>query len=161
MVFAPGWGFEAYWNPPDDFGFPFGGIAALWSELAAGRYYPDFWEMRRGIMWFSPIVVLAMALSWIMARVRPGAVTTAAAVFGAMAISFNLKNVWVGTGNAERLTSDLFFCLALATPEFVARSKAWKTTLVTFWLGVAAYLLFGTSDAAFVRESLVALASHH
>jgi hypothetical protein len=156
FVFAPGWGLEAFWNPPDDFGAPFAGIAALWSDLAAGRYYPDFWEMRRGIMSFSIIVIAGAALSWMMVRLRPGPVTAAAAIFGAMAICFNLKNVWVGTGNAERLTCDLFFCLALATPEFVSRSRSWRTALITFWCAVAAYLLFGTIDASFTRESLMA-----
>lgn len=156
FTFAPGWGFEAFWNPPDDFGPPFAGIAALWSDLAAGRYYPDLWEMRRGMMGFSIIAIAAAAISWIMLRLRPGPVTAAAAIFGVMTICFNLKNVWVGTGNAERLTCDLFFCLALATPEFMSRSPAWKTTLVAFWSCVAAYLLFGTLDANFTRESLVA-----
>ena len=156
-TFAPNWGFEAYWNPPDDFGLPFGGIAALWSDLSHGRYYPDSWELRRGIICFSLIVIAASALSWMMLRARPGAITAAAAVFGLMAICFNLKNVWVATGNAERLTTDLFFCLALATPEFILRSRTWRASLLVFWSAVAAYLLFGTIDAAFTRESLLSV----
>lgn len=155
-TFSPVWGFEAYFNPPDDFGPPFAGIAALWSDLAAGRYYPDSWEMRRGIMCYSILVIAGAGLSWTMVRVRPGAVTAAASVFAAMAICFNLRNVWVGTGNAERLTGDLFACLALVTPEFVSRSRTWRATLITFWVAVAAYLLFGTFDAAFTRQSFVA-----
>jgi hypothetical protein len=152
-IFAPGWGLSAYWNPPDDFGPPFAGIAALWSDVAAGRYYPDLWQMRRGIMGLSTLVLVSAVLSWIMLRARPSAVTIAAATFGVMAICFNLKNVWVGTGNAERLTTDLFLMLALATPEFVRRSRTWKRTLVAFWLVAAAYLLFGTLDASFTRQA--------
>ena len=152
-IFAPGWGLSAYWNPPDDFGPPFAGIAALWSDLAAGRYYPDLWEMRRGILGFSILVPASAVLSWIMLRAKPSAVTIAAAIFGVMGICFNLKNVWVGTGNAERLTTDLFLMLALATPEFVQRSRPWKRTLVVFWVAVAVYLLFGTLDASFTRHA--------
>jgi hypothetical protein len=154
-VFAPTWGAVAFWNPPDDFGPPFAGIAALWSDLSAGRYYPHLWEMRRGIMGLSLLVPIGAALSWLMLRARPGAVTIAGGIFGVMAICFNLKNVWVETGNAERLTTDLFLMLALATPEFVHRSRSWKWTLVAFWLSVAAYLLFGALDASFTRHAFL------
>jgi hypothetical protein len=156
-IFFPGWGFFAYWNPPDDFGAPFAGLAALWSDVSAGRYWPDLWEMRRGIVWLSAIVLISAGLSWTMLRLRPSAVTAAAAVFGVMAICFNLKNVWVGTGNAERLTTDLFLMLAIATPEFVQRSRGWARGLTLFWCGVGAYLLFGTLDSSFTRESFLAL----
>src|SRR4029434_1707024 len=108
----------------DNFGLPFRGIIALWSDLSAGRYYPQLWEMRRGILCFSILVIAAAALSWKMFRDSPGAVTTTAAIFGAMSICFNLRSVWVETAAAERLTSDLFVFLAVATPEFIGKSKA-------------------------------------
>ena len=154
-VFEPVWGFQAYWNPPEDFSLPFTGIAALWSELANGHYYPNVWQMRRGAMAFSVLIIVAAAVSWAMVRSRPGPVTVAGAIFGTMAVCFNLKNVWVSNGNAERLTGDLFVCLALSTSEFVSRSARWRTTLITLWFALAVYTLFWTLDAEFNRESLL------
>jgi hypothetical protein len=153
-IFAPGWGFEAYWNPPDDFGAPFAGLVTLWSQLARGEYWPDLWPMRRASGTFSLLVVAASILAWVLAWRRPTAVTISAAVFAVMTVCFNVHSVWVQAGNAERLTSDLFLFLALASAEAAPASRRWRLALLTFWGVAAAYLLFGTLDAEFTRRAV-------
>jgi hypothetical protein len=155
-VFFPAFGAGAFPSPPDDFGLPFAGMIHLWSAISQGQYWPGVWELRRAAIWYSVVIAGAFGVASVLAIRRPSPVTIAAAGFGLMAILFNLKNVWVQAGNAERLTSDLLLMLALSTATgFASYSPRLRTALRIFWIGVGTYVLAGGWDAAYVRETFL------
>jgi hypothetical protein len=155
-VFFPAFGAGAFPSPPDDFGAPFAGMVELWTAIARGQYWPDVWELRRAAVWYSMVIAAGFGLASFLAIRKPGPATIAAAGYGVMAILFNLKNVWVQAGNAERLTSDLLLMLALATAVgFAGYSPRLRTTVRVFWIGIGAYVLVGGWDATYIRETLL------
>jgi hypothetical protein len=155
-VFFPEFGTGAFPSLPDDFGGPFAGMVELWTALARGQYWTDVWELRRAAIGYSMVIAAGFGLASFLAIRKPGPVTIAAAGYGVMAILFNLKNVWVQAGNAERLTSDLLLMLALSTAVgFAGSAPRLRMAVRLFWIGVGVYVVVGGWDATYIRETFL------
>jgi len=154
-VLSPVWGLRGFLLLPHDLGPPFGGFATLWSEMLSRRYDIGGAEFVRAGFWLPVVLTGACALAVWAALRRPGAVTVAAALYGLVAISLNFESIWVGVGNGQRGTYEVFVLLAMATTQARFFRAPLRVALQAFWLLPASYVFYGGFDAGFVRDSLI------
>ena len=154
-VFMPdlGWGALAF--RPDDFDLPLIGVRQLWTAVAHGSYFSGNSEMARAALSFPPLVMAGVILAVIVAVRQPSPIALAGLLYAAMAISMNFRGVWLHVGNAERVTIDLFFSLALVSASIPRESRTMVLGLTVFWCVTALYIFFGTYDAAETFRALV------
>ena len=153
-VFMPDFGWEALTPHPDDFDLPLMGLRQLWTAVANGSYFPGDPSMTRAAQSFPPLVVAGAILAIIVAIKRPSPIALASVLYAAMAISMNFRGVWLHVANAERVTIDLFFSLALVSASIPRESRAIGWALTTFWCATALYIFFGTYNAPEILRAL-------
>jgi hypothetical protein len=154
-VFMPAYGWEAFTFRPDDFDPPLAGVRQLWATVAHGSYFPGYAEMTRAAVSFPPLVMTGVILMVVIAIKQPRPIAFAGLVYAAMAISMNYRAVWLHIGNAERVTIDLFFSLALVSASIPRESRGLVRTLTAFWCATALYIFFGTYNANETLRALV------
>ena len=154
-VFWPVYGMNGVAPHPEDVGLPLAGVWNLWSVIARGEYFGGLWELTRASAAFAILTTAGAVLAWIAVVKRPGPVAAAAAFYALLTVTFNYESVWLAVGNAQRLTIDLFLALALVFLQ-PAGQRVLTRPFAVFWCASAWYVFYGTYDATFFRESLLA-----
>jgi hypothetical protein len=152
MLFSA-YGAQAFFMNPEDLGVPFRGFVDLWTAIARGSYFPGAPEIARAGTWYPIVLTVGFVVSVVMAVRAPKAITVAAALYAALAISLNF-GIWEGIGNGVRGTYELFITLALASTSIGTPARALRVGMATFWAGAATYVLVWAPDAAYLRDSV-------
>jgi hypothetical protein len=151
---SPVWGASAFfYHPPA--GAPFAGIAATWTAIRAGAYWPTEPHMATGALTLPVLFVLGGAVALLLAVRRRSVIAIAACVYALSALSLDAANVWVHVGNAERTSFELFVMLLLLTSYGVAGARIEKWWLATFWSACGVYCCWLMLDAVIVRDAIV------
>lgn len=150
------WGIDAFWANPHDMGVPFAGIVDLWSMIGRGDYYNGVPELTRAGVMYPIVLVSGLALAVLMTVQKFSAPAVAAICYGAVAISLSYSKIWGHVGNGQRGTYELFVVLALLSTGLHGYARPVRLCCAAFWALAAAYVFFGTYDAAFIRSALTA-----
>ena len=109
--------------------------------------------MAAGTIAFALLLCTAAAAAAIVLVRRPGAPALIACAYALLALSLAGQTVWNHVGNAQRTSTELFVWLAVAAVTWPPTRRA------TIWIAAGAllcgaFLLFGSYDAATVRDAL-------
>ena len=150
----PAWGISGFFGRAPVIGWPFGGIADLWSAIHQGRYFPGSPSMARAGIAYPILLIGASVLAAALAISTPGAIAIAATVYALLALCLNFEMTWVDVGNAERTTYELFVVLALTTLQIRSYPRPLRVALAVLWCAAGLYFLYGAYDADFLRTTL-------
>jgi hypothetical protein len=98
-------------------------------------------------MIFPMVIGCGVALALIAAIRQPSPIAMAGLVYAALAICMNFRAIWIHVGNAERITIDLFFTLALLSASMPRESRALVRTMTAFWCTTGLYMCVGTYNS--------------
>lgn len=154
-VFFPDWGWEAFAHSPDNFNLPLRGVWELWSRIANGTYADGLSDAVRAGLIFPVVVGAAVVLAGVAAVRRSSPLAIAGLVYAAIAVTMNYRAIWVSVVNAQRLTIDLFLCLALVFLSLPRESRGLTLAFRGFWLATALYVFFGTYNALQTLRALL------
>jgi hypothetical protein len=154
-VLSPAWGIHAYWMNVNNLGVPFQGLLELLGRVWRGVYYPTDASVGRAAVWFSALLVVALATS-IFAAIRLKSVAAiAASVYGLIAVSLTFDSIWIHVGNGQRGSYELFVSLAVLTATTAKEERAVRWALWCVWLVAAAYVLYGGFDSGLIRATII------
>jgi hypothetical protein len=153
-VLSPEWGVHAYWLNVNNVGVPFRGLLDLLGRVWRGEYYPADATIGRAAVWFSALLVMALATS-VFAAIRSRSVAAiAASAYGLVAVSFTFDSIWIHVGNGQRGSYELLVSLALLSATTPTEERAVRWALGCVWLVAAGYVLFGGFDAELIRATI-------
>jgi hypothetical protein len=154
-VLYPVFGAEAFYQNPRNVTLPFRGFLDLWAQMRRGVYADGDPGFNRAALWYPVVLILGLIVSLRLAWQQRTPLAFAALAYALLAVSLDFPSIWVFTGNGQRGTYELFVMLALVTATTFRSMGGFDRALVrTFWFLAGAFILFGSFDAAYVRDVL-------